>query len=116
MKTQISRDALEVQALAAFKASWLRLAFSTMIPLGGDKMPRRQYAAALADVIQGFMQEQEASAAEAVFVILQTSLGNASQLGAKLIKEDWLKEATPAQAADDLLARLLKRSQPQPQR
>ena len=110
MKNPISKDTLEMQALAAFKASWQRLGFPTQIPLGGDKMPRRQYAAAVADVIQGFMQEQEIGAAEAVFVILQTTLGNASQLGAKLVKEAWLTEASPAQAVDDLLAKLLART------
>jgi len=109
MKTLIPKDALEVQMLASFKASWQQLGFSTQIPLGGDKMPRRAYAATVADVIQRFMQEQEAQAAEAVFLILQTTLGNASQLGAKLVKEQWLKEDSPAQAADDLLARLLAR-------
>jgi len=109
MKTQISKDALEVQMLASFKSSWQRLGFSTQIPLGGDKMPRRAYAATVADVVQNFMQEQEAQPAEAVFIVLQTTLGNASQLGAKLVKEQWLKEDSPAQAADDLLARLLAR-------
>ena len=95
--------------LASFKSSWQRLGFSTQIPLGGDKMPRRAYAATVADVVQNFMQEQEAQPAEAVFIVLQTTLGNASQLGAKLVKEQWLKEDSPAQAADDLLARLLAR-------
>ena len=112
MKTQISKEALDVQCLAAFKAAWLALGFSQQIPMGGEKMPRQAYAAALAEVIRGFMQEQESDAQEAVYIVLQTTLGNSSGLGAKLIKEKWLLEATPAQATDDLLARLRKLAQP----
>lgn len=107
--SQMSKDALEVYALQLFKSEWEAMGFATHIPLGGDKMPRKAYAATVAAVTVRVMKEQEAPAGEAVFLILNTVLGNASQLGGKLLKEGFLKEEAPAVAADALLEALRKR-------
>ena len=110
MKTIPSKDVREVQCLAQFKAAWLALGYPTLLSIDSFKMPRDRYAYCIADTVSWFQKEYEADSQEAIINVLQTSLGNASQLGAKLIKEKWLTEASPVEAADSFLETLRKRA------
>lgn len=110
MKSIPTKDALELWAIEQFKQAWLAFAFSQVIPAGGTTMPRRHHAACFADVVAKFMAEYEADTVTAVFTVMQTVLGNSSQLGAKLLKDKWLTEAEASATADALLASLLERA------
>ena len=110
MKEVPNKDALEVQALAYFKEEWAGLGLATVIPTGGEIMPRRFYAAVFTAVVMRLVKEYEQPDAQNVlYGTLQTVLGNASQLGAKLEKDKFFSRATAAATADDLLAKLKAR-------
>lgn len=108
-----SKDVLEIKALDTFKQEWKGLGFTTTIPTGGEKMPRRQYAYAMAatfaQLCVTYEAQELAAHSQVLAAMLQTVLGNSSQLGAKLMKEGWLKEASPEVTADALLEALKAR-------
>lgn len=110
-KTKVMPVELESKAIALFKEEWVANGFSTTIPLGGDKMPRRSYSLTVAAVVERLVQEYNQPHMVAIVAVLMTSVGNSSQLGAKLLKGDdaFLKEAGASETADSLIAAMQAR-------
>ncbi len=99
----MTKDEAEVSAIAAFKQGYSLSGGSNVIAIGADLMPRAIWAKATAFAIAKVGKEASLDAMAAAVVVLQTTVGNASQLGMKLKKEGFLKEATATETADSLL-------------
>lgn len=107
----MSNSANEIKALAAFKEGYELLGASRIIPMGGDKLPRAVWAKATAYAIAKLAKESGDNLAASASV-LDSVVGNSSQLGARLFKEGYLSEASGEVTADALLAKLRAKLEP----
>lgn len=98
------------QARAAFIEVLLNGQATLSIPFGGSLMPRETWARnlAMALAIAGAIP---AESADAVAAILNSDLGNSSQLGTNLKKEGVITETGAASAATSLASILAQRAQ-----
>lgn len=112
MKSIPAKDEMEIKSVALFKSEWELNGYSRRVGFGADKMPRQAYALTVAAVIENLVIELDQKHMPVVVAVLSTVLGNASQLGAKLLKEKWLTEGSATDAVEERIKAMQARFAP----
>ena len=108
--TAEARNLLQKEVRGLFINNMKALGHET-VKHGADIMPRSIWASALALALaeRGVIKAEEA---DGLAVVLNSDLGNSSQLGTALLKEGELKREDAATAATSLLEILQKKAAP----
>jgi hypothetical protein len=107
MKTAEGRKLLQKMALAAFLERLVSLG-ANAISFSADIMPREVWADCISFAIFATNSQNDA---EAIKCLLDSTLGNSSQLGTYLLKEGHITRESKQAAGNSLAEALAKRAQ-----
>lgn len=103
----MNKEVMFEKAIASFKANWEKFGYSR--EFSGEIMPRAKWAAVLAAVAEELGKELGLELPLAFELVLLSPVGNASQLGALLVKKGFLVKQDAGANLDDFAAQLLAR-------